>query len=100
MRAPARQWGLGVRPWRPPLPKEKSTHGNQKEWKIMTISKNGKGQVIVVAKQLIAGTGKHLSSATPVAFAGGSFTGDQITSKLQALVDLRSEVDAAKATAK
>jgi hypothetical protein len=65
----------------------------------MATNMNGKGQVIVVAKQLIAGTAKHLSSATPVAFAGGSFTGDQITSKLQALVDLRSSVDAAKATA-
>ena len=66
----------------------------------MAPSKNGKGQVVVVAKQLIAGTAKHLSSATPVTFAGGPFTGDQITSKLQALVDLRSSVDAAKATAK
>ena len=67
-----------------------------KNGRILATSKNGKGQVVVVAKQLIAGTGKHLSSATPVAFAGGSFTGDQITSKLQALVDLRSEVDAAQ----
>ncbi len=66
----------------------------------MATKKNGKGQSVVVAQQLIAGTGKHLSSATPVTFAGGSFTGDQITSKLQALVNLRSDVDAAKAVAK
>jgi hypothetical protein len=66
----------------------------------MAVKRDGKGQVVVVAKQLIAGTGKHLTNTTPVAFAGGSFTADQITSKLQQLVDLRSEVDAAKATTK
>ena len=63
----------------------------------MATSKNGKGQVVVFAKQLIAGTGKHLSNTTPVAFAGGSFTADQITSKLQELVDLRTDADAARA---
>jgi hypothetical protein len=66
----------------------------------MTTNKNGKGQVVVVAKQLIAGTGKHLSNTTPVAFGGGSYTADQITSKLQTLVDLRTAVDAARAAAK
>jgi hypothetical protein len=67
---------------------------------IMATKNKGKGQVVVVAKQLIAATGKHLSNTTPVAFAGGSFTADQITSKLQSLVDLRSNVNAAKAAAK
>src|SRR5882672_8057908 len=64
----------------------------------MVTNRDGKGQVVVVAKQFIAGTEKHLTSATPVAVMGGSFTADQITSKLQRLVDLRTGVDAAKAT--
>jgi hypothetical protein len=66
----------------------------------MATKKNTKSQVVVTAQQLIAGTSKHLSSTTPVALLGGSFTADQITSKLQTLVSLRSDVDAAKATAK
>ena len=49
---------------------------------------------------MIAGTAKHLTSATQVALLGGSFTPDQITSKLQMLVNLRADVDAAKATTK
>lgn len=66
----------------------------------MATNRNTKSQVVVVAKQLIAGTAKHLSSSTQVALLGSSFTPDQITSKLQQLVTLRSDVDAAKATAK
>jgi hypothetical protein len=66
----------------------------------MATKTEGKGQVVVVAKQLIAGTAKHLSNTAPAAFLGGSFTADQITSKLQTLVDLRTDVDAAKAAAK
>jgi hypothetical protein len=58
------------------------------------------GQDVVVAKQSIAGTTKHLSNTAPAAFLGGSFTADQITSKLQTLVDLRAGVDAARAAAK
>jgi hypothetical protein len=58
-----------------------------------------KGQVVVSATQFIAATKKHLGSATQVPLLGGSFTPDQITSKLQALVDLRSDVNAAKADA-
>ena len=57
-----------------------------------------KGQAVVFAKQLIAGTEKHLTGATPVAFLGGSFTPAEITAKLQSLVTLRADVDAAKAS--
>jgi hypothetical protein len=66
----------------------------------MGAKNNGKGQVVAFAKQLIAGADKHLAKTTQVAFAGGSFTPDQITSKLQAIVDLRTGVEAAKATTK
>ncbi len=60
----------------------------------------GKGQVVALAKQLIAGTGKHLVTGTQVSFAGGSFTPDQIASELQSIVDLRTDVSAAQATAR
>ena len=58
-----------------------------------------KGQAVVTATQFIAATKKHLGSMTQVPLLGGSFTPDQITTKLQALVDLRSDVDTAKANA-
>jgi hypothetical protein len=70
--------------------------GNQ----IMATQGHNKSQVVVDAKQLIAGTAKHLSSTTQVSLLGGSYTPDQITSKLQVLVNLCSDVDAARATTK
>ena len=63
----------------------------------MSGKKNNKGQVAVIAKQLVAGTEKRLMNKTQVEFMGSSFTPAEITSKLQALVDLRANVDAAKA---
>ena len=63
-------------------------------------TKNSKGQVAAFAKQLIAGTQKHLASTTQVALLGGSFTPDQIASKIQLLVNLRADVVAARATTK
>jgi hypothetical protein len=66
----------------------------------MATKDKGKGQVVALAKQLIAGTGKRLAKGTQVSFAGGSFTPDQITSQLQSIVNLRTDVDAAKATAR
>jgi hypothetical protein len=66
----------------------------------MATKTRGKGQVVAFAKQMIAGADKHLPKTTQVAFMGGSFTPDQIASKLQTLVDLRSDVDSAQATAK
>ncbi len=60
----------------------------------------GKGSVADFAKNLIAGTAKHVANETQVTFAAGSFTPAQITAKLQTLVNLRDGVDAAKAAAK
>jgi hypothetical protein len=89
MRAPM-QWGVGVRPCRPPL---------ERRNRIMaTMKKDSKGQVAAVAKQLIAGAEKHLTGVTQVPLAGGSYTPAQITSTLQSLVNLRSDVDASKAS--
>lgn len=60
----------------------------------------GKSSVSGFAKQLIAGTDKHLASTAQVMLAGGSFTAAEVTAKLQSLVKLRADVDAAKATTK
>ncbi len=66
----------------------------------MTTTVQTKGQAVVLAKQLIAGAEKHLTGATQVAILGSSFTPAEITTKLQSLVTLRTDVDAAKAATK
>jgi len=66
----------------------------------MVTKVKGKGTVVALAEQLIAGTSKHLANVTQVIVAGGSFTPTQVTEKLQALVKLRNDVDAAKALTK
>jgi hypothetical protein len=66
----------------------------------MATSVRGKGQVADFAEQLSAGTAKVLPSATSVTFLGSSFTPAQITSKLQSIVTLRSDVNTAKAATK
>jgi hypothetical protein len=58
----------------------------------------GKAAVVALAQQLIAGTSKHLASVTTVMLAGDSYTPAQVTTKLQEVVSLRADVDAAKAT--
>ena len=63
----------------------------------MATKEKGKGQVAVLAEQLVAGTAKVLTSTTSVTFLGSSFTPAQITSKLQSIVTLRSDVNTAKA---
>jgi hypothetical protein len=64
------------------------------------VTKNSKGQVVVAANMLIAGATKHLSSTTQVALLGSSFTPAQITSTLQRLVDLRTDVTASRSSTK
>jgi hypothetical protein len=66
----------------------------------MATKRQGKGTVIALAEQLVAGTSKHLANVTQVMLAGGSFTPTQITEKLQAIVKLRNDVEAAKASTK
>src|SRR5580698_1403857 len=66
----------------------------------MAVNDRGKGQVAALAGQLIAGVAKNLTSTTSVTLLGSSFTPAQITSKLQSIVTLRSDVDAAKAATK
>jgi hypothetical protein len=56
--------------------------------------------VVALAEKLIAGTNKHLANDTQAKFAGGSYTAAQITTKLNQIVTLRADVDAAKATTK
>ena len=66
----------------------------------MATKAQGKGMVVGLAEQLIAGTNKHLANVTQVMLVGGSFTPAQVTERLQALVNLRNDVEAAKASTK
>lgn len=66
----------------------------------MATKTKGKGAVVAFAEQLIAGTNKHLANTAQVLLAGGSYAPAQVTAQLQALVNLRTEVDAAKASTK
>ena len=56
--------------------------------------------VVTRAQSLIAGVNKHLSTVTSVTIAGQSLTPAQIVQSLQTLVDLRTAVLAAQASAK
>jgi hypothetical protein len=60
----------------------------------------GKGTVVALAEKLIAGTNQHLANTAQVMFASGSYTPAQVTAQLQALVNLRKDVDVAKASTK
>jgi hypothetical protein len=66
----------------------------------MAIKAKGKAGVVARAQALIAGANKHLSNVTQVAVEGQSLTPAQVVEKLRALVDLRTAVDAAKASTK
>ena len=60
----------------------------------------GKGTDTVLAQQLIAGTKKHFSTASSLAFGNGTFTPVQVETAFQTLIDLRTAVDDAKAATK
>jgi hypothetical protein len=60
----------------------------------MTTGKNSKA---TLAQQLVAGIQKHLSSTASLTLSGASYTPAQVTQSLQAIVDLRSGVETARA---
>jgi hypothetical protein len=66
----------------------------------MATNNFSKGEVVARAKQLIAGAEKVLPGVTPVGLVGSTFTPAEITGKLQAIVNLRADVEAAQATAR
>jgi hypothetical protein len=66
----------------------------------MATKLDNKSQVVTSAKQLIAGATKYLTGTTPVVLLGTSVTPAEITAQLQSLVNLRADVDAAKAATK
>jgi hypothetical protein len=57
----------------------------------------GKNTEKALAKQLIAGVAKHLSNVSTLTIDNGTFTPAQIEASLQALIDLRTTVEEAKA---
>jgi hypothetical protein len=63
----------------------------------MSSKADGKGQFVVVAQALLAGTAKHFTGTTSVSFMGSTFTPADITTKLTEIVTLRSGVDTARA---
>ncbi len=62
--------------------------------------KTGKQTQAALAEQLVAGTSKHFTSATPLVIAGASYTPAQVEALLQTLVNLRTDVETAQATAR
>ncbi|MDP8998570.1 MAG: hypothetical protein M3O46_00480 [Myxococcota bacterium] len=66
----------------------------------MATKTHGTSPFVGLARQLIAGTSKHLTNTSQVVLLGSSFTPAQINERLQTLVDLRRDVDAAKAQTK
>jgi hypothetical protein len=66
----------------------------------MASSKVSKTAVATEAQQLGAALAKHLGGATQVTLLGGSFTPAELTTKMQQVVRLQSDVDAAKAATK
>ncbi|MBV9948779.1 MAG: hypothetical protein JOZ69_18165 [Myxococcales bacterium] len=64
-----------------------------------TRTKN-KSTIVAFAKELVAGTTKHLGSVTTLTIQGRPQTPAQVEQRLQALIDLRQAVDGAKAATK
>ena len=60
----------------------------------------GKNTDVALAKQLVAGTTKHFSNVSSLAFGNGSLTPAQVEAFLQTLIDLRTAVEGAQAVAK
>ncbi len=57
----------------------------------------GKNTDKALAKQLIAGVGKHFSNVSTLTIGNGTFTPAEIEASLQALIDLRTAVEDASA---
>jgi hypothetical protein len=66
----------------------------------MVAKNEAKGQIVLRAQELITGISKHLTGTTPLNLEGQPVTPAEITAKLQAIVTLRSNVNAAKAQTK
>ena len=60
----------------------------------------GKNTDVALATQLVAGTKKHFSTVSSLAFGNGSFTPAQVEASLQTLIDLRTAVEEAQSVAK
>jgi len=63
----------------------------------MTVKGTRKSADAALAEKLIGGIGKRLANNGQLLLAGSTFTSAQVTDKLQQLVNLRSDVNAAKA---
>ena len=66
----------------------------------MATKNESKSTVVTRAQQLGAGVAKHLAGVTQVTLTGGSFTPADLTTKLQQVVSVQADVDAAKGAVK
>ena len=66
----------------------------------MSTKKATKTTVVALAKQLIAGTAAHLANVPTVTLAGRTVTPAELTTQLNRVVTLRSDVDTARAATK
>ena len=67
----------------------------------MTTSKTTRGKAVdaSLAKELVAGIAKHFATTTQLSFGGQTVTTAQLTTSLEALAQLRSDVNTARAAA-
>jgi len=66
---------------------------------VTTTQIRNREKLVVAVQQLSAGTAKHMANGATVSFLGATFTEAQISSKLQSLVTLKTDVDDARAAA-
>jgi hypothetical protein len=66
----------------------------------MTTNQRGKSGLAELAEKLAEGTAKHFGSVTQIPLPEGTLTPADITSKLNQIVTLRTDVDAARVAAR
>jgi hypothetical protein len=69
----------------------------RKEEKVKMAGGKSKSKDASRAEQLVVGTKQHFANTGSLVVAGGTFTPAQVEASLQALIDLRGSVEAAKA---
>ncbi len=60
----------------------------------------GKGTDIALAQHMLAGVKKHYANVSAMTFGSATFTAAEVEASLQAFIDLRAEVEAAKTLTK
>src|SRR5579859_3543862 len=72
----------------------------RREQAAMSVGRKNKNKDADLAKQLVAGIGKHLATAPSITVGSETLTPAELTQRLQTLVNLRTAVNDAKVTTK